>query len=245
MPVSNNDLLKEIRSMAVKFEKVSERLDNFEQKLDNNVSEINNKLSDAVTSSTSGIEKVKIQMEIELAKVNNRIDILEDKMRNEGRVMDLVITGIPYSLDESLQSVISKLVSVINFDDEKSIVNINRLKYAHEPDVKNGVDSSKWPIIVKFASKLSRRQFHSKYFAFNKNNSLKMSHIGLVGDNRVYVNENLCKQDLELLRKAKKLKLKGKIAAVYSYDGRICVYRNKTDKKYDILYNVEDLKKYE
>lgn len=134
---------------------------------------------------------------------------------------------------------------MINFDDVTSIVNINRLKYAQETGVINGTDGAKWPIIVKFASKLSRRLFHSKYFAFNKNDSLKLSHIGLAGQSRIYFNENLCKQDLDLLRKAKKLKVKGKIAAVSSYDGRICVYRDKTDKKYDILCNVEDLMKYE
>lgn len=228
--------------MASKFDKVSGRLDNLEQKLDNNVSDINNKVSNAATSSTIQIAEMKNQIDIELAKFNNRIATLEDKTRNEGRVMDLVINGIPYSPDENLQSVMSKIVSVIKFDEQNSIVNVNRLKFAQEPDV---MDSMKSPIIVKFATKVSRRLFHTKYFTFTKNDSLNLSHIGLDGQNRIYVNENLCKEDLDLLRKAKKLKAKGKIAAVYSYDGRICVYRNQTDKKYEVLCNIGDLKKYE
>lgn len=248
MPVSNNDLLKEIRSMAANFEEISGRLNNLEQKIDNNVLDINNKISDAVASSTNSIAEVKTQMDIELAKVYNRITILEDKTKNEGRVTELVITGIPYSPDENLQSVIAKIVSVLSFDDKKSITNINRLKLAQKSNVRNGMDitnGSTGPIIVNFETKLSRRRFHTKYFEFIKNDSLNMSHVGLVGQNRIYVNENLSKQDLDLLRKAKTLKSKGKIAAVYSYDGSICIFRNKSDKKYEIVCNVEDLKKYE
>lgn len=62
---------------------------------------------------------------------------------------------------------------------------------------------------------------------------------------RIYVNENLSKHTLELLKEAKSLKKTGQIADAYVYDGQICVIRRENQDKFEIVTSVEGLKQYE
>lgn len=80
------------------------------------------------------------------------------------------------------------------------------------------------PPRLKFSTIVSRRTFHAKYFAFCKTDALKLLHIGFDSSNRIFINENLSKTDLDLLKRAKHLKKIGKISRAYSYDGKVCVY---------------------
>lgn len=241
MTVSNNDLLKD--SMVVKFDKVTER-----QRMDHNnkVSNINNKIV-KLTSLRNDILKVKNESNVESLKFHERIDGLSIK-NNMERTLDLTMNGIPESIG-NLKSTIYKISSVINFEDEKSIVNIYRLNSTSTQQVSMTTIENKnvkiLPIVINFATKQSRHLFHSKYFAFIKTDPLKLSHIGIDSDSRIFVNENLSKHCLVLLKKAKQLKKAGKIAGAYSYDGHVCVYRHEMDKKFEILSNIHDFKKYE
>lgn len=232
MPVSNNDLLKEIRSMGTRFDTVNERLEKLDHRLDNNVSDINNRISH-VSESLSAVNNETTK---ELVALTKRIDALE---MNNTKNIDLIIKGIPCVDGENLQSMISAISRVINFNDEQSITSIYRMKSTSTSVVNIR------PVIVKFVNQHSRRLFHVKYFAFTKSDCLRLSHIGIGSDNRIFINENLSKQNLDLLRKAKKLKKDGKIAAAYSYDGQVCIYHHSSDKKFDVVLNSEDLNKYE
>lgn len=114
------------------------------------------------------------------------------------------------------------------------------MKSIQESDVQESTGVKALPVIIKFANIYSRSIFHVKHFAFTKNDTLKLSHIGIDSDNRIFINENLSKHNLDLLRRAKKFKKNGKITAAYSYDGMVCVYHRKDDKKHQILYSVDD-----
>lgn len=97
---------------------------------------------------------------------------------------------------------------------EKVIERMDR--FGPRSNVHEASDVKSMPIIVKFANQSSRHLFHVKYFAFTISDALKLSHIGIGSDERNFINENLCKLNLDLLRRAKKLKKNGKIAAAYS-----------------------------
>lgn len=237
MPVSNNDLLKEIRAMGARFDMVTGRLDNVDERLNNNFSDVNNRCNQIDVS----LSTFKSETKQELAKLSERINALDINKSDAETVVDLLVKGIPYADGENLQETISAISRVIQFDDEESIINIHRLK--SKSSVEN--DMKAMPVILKFSSQSTRRKFHGKYFAFTKTDTLKLSHIGLGDDERIFIKENLNKHKLDLLKRAKKLKKNGKIAAAYSYNGKICVYHHKSDKKFDILSVVEDLKKYE
>ena len=57
--VSNNDLLKEIRAMAVKFDKTNERMDNMQQLQENNISNINEKIIQIQSSIKVDVRDIK------------------------------------------------------------------------------------------------------------------------------------------------------------------------------------------
>lgn len=242
--VSNNDLLKEIRNISTRFDKVEEKLQDMDTKLDNNVAEVNQKINQVHSTLSTELSSMKNDMSTELAKLKDRITTLENNKNNSDKATDLVINGIPHLEQENLRVVVSKICFVIKFQDVQSILGIHRLKSTRqEPSVTT--IGKMTPIIVKFTTKQSRRVFHMKYFAFTKIGGLKLSHVDIDSETRVYINENLSKQSLELLRKAKKLVKDGKIAGAYSYDGLICVYYSKNDKKFETLSAIDDLKKFE
>lgn len=58
-------------------------------------------------------------------------------------------------------------------------------------------------------------------------------------------NENLPKQCLDLLKKAKLLKKAGKISDAYTYDGQVCVVHKEDDEKFQIISSFDDLQKLE
>lgn len=243
--VSNNDLLKEIRAMAAKFDKANERMDNMQQLHENNISDINEKIIQIHSSTNVDIAELRNNTNNAITKILERIDSLENDKKIMDKVNDLIIIGIPYSMDENLRATVSNISVVINYEENDSIISAVRFKSLRpESNVVDNNATKVAPIILKFKTTPSRRTFHAKYFAFCKTDALKLSHIGIDCNNRIYINENLSKTNLDLLKKAKKLKKSGKIAGAYSYDGKVCVYHQKSDKKFEIISNVEDLNKF-
>lgn len=243
--VSNNDLLKEIRAMAVKFDKANERMDNMQQLHENNISNINEKINQIHSSIKVDVTEIKKETNNEISKLLERIISLENDNNNMDKTTDLIISGIPYSVDENLRATALNISVVINYQEEDSIISAVRFKSPKQGSCVEDNNTTKVaPIVLKFSTISSRRTFHAKYFAFSKTDALKLSHIGYDSNNRIFVNENLSKTNLDLLKKAKQLKKRGKIAGAYSYDGKVCVYHLKNDKKFQIISNVDDLKKY-
>lgn len=241
MPVSNNDLLKEIRAMGLRFDTFTEKMSNLDQRLDNNISETNKNNLEIRES----MEVLANEMKSEMAAITKRIDAIEiDRCKLE-KSTELIVKGIPLADGENLQAIITTISGILNFEDARSIGSIQILKRTPKSDSREIATVKSMPVVVKFTTSNSRRLFHNKYFAFTKTDAIKVSHIGFDGDSRIFINENLTKHNLDLLRRAKKLKKEGKIAAAYSYDGQICVYHQKSDKNFHVLLKVEDLIKFE
>lgn len=222
MPVSNNDLVKEIRAMTAKFDKLIERMDEMDQKLDKEVLDINSEITSIHTSFTNSMLEVKSELDVELHIIHEKIADLNNNSNNNtdlAKPLELTVHGIPELDGENLRSTISAISSVINFEDEKSIVKVHRLKPTHQAPSSTIVNTNANklpPIIIEFATTNSRRLFHSKYFSFIRTDPLKLSHIGLEGQGRIFINENLPKERLNLLKKAKRMQSCGKLAGAYS-----------------------------
>lgn len=187
MPVSNNELIKEIRNMAVKFEQMTERMDNLEQNLDKVVQVVNNEITTVHTQFSTALLEVKGEVQKGLRLLNEKIDGV---LINTRKSVELSLSGIPELDGEDLKLAISKISSLIMYEDEEAIVNICRLKPAQQ-------QSSSGPIanvIVCFISTKSRRLFPSKYFAFFKTGPLKLTHIGINSQSRIFINENVSKE---------------------------------------------------
>lgn len=239
MPVANTELLKEIRIMATKLESVTDTLNNLETKLDNEVHDINNQIQDIHTQFTKAMLEVKNELDHELRLLNERINGLKIANNESKKSLELTVSGIPEMDGDKLQSSILRICSLIRFDDAKSIVDVHRLMHTNQTTL-----SPISNVIVCFATTTSRRLFHSRYFAFIKADPLKLSHIGIDSQSRIYVNENLSKQCLEVLKSAKLLKKNGKIAGVHTYDGQVYVFP-RDNQQFEIVSNISDLSKYE
>lgn len=234
--VANNELLKEIRVMAVKLEEVTDTLNNLEQKMDKEVLDINNEIDEIRTQFTNAMLEVKNELDQEIRKIYEKFNDIKCANKN----LELSISGIPATLGENLYLIISKISTLISFEEMNFIVGTHRLEATHTTST-----SSVSNIIVSFATTRSRRQFMSKYFSYIKINPLKLAHIGMNSQCRIYINENLSKECLELLKLAKSLKKSGNIANVYIYDGQVCVFHRANDNRFEIILNADDLKKYE
>lgn len=239
MPVANSELIKDIRVLTTKLEEVIDTLNNLEKRIDNETLDINNQIDVIHTQFTNSMLEVKNELDHELRLMNDKIEEIKIANSNTNRALELTISGLPEMDSDELQSTISKICSLISFE-MKTIVDIRRLFHTHQST--HGPMSN---VIICFASTMSRRLFHSKYFTFIKTDPLKLSHIGIDNQSRIYINENLSKQCLDILKKAKSLKKNGKIAGVQSYDGQIYVFHRENQQQFEIVSNIIDLKKYE
>lgn len=226
--------------MGMKFDKVTERLNEMDQKIDSEVLDINNEIAAVNKQFTSAMLEVKNELDAELRILHGKFDGLSNINNNMGNSFELSVNGIPKSDGENLES--AKISSVIKFEMEKSIVDIHRLTHAHQASRSPNANTN---VIICFDTKQNRRLFLSKYLSFIKAEPLKLSHIEIDSQSRIFVNENISKECLGLLKKAKMLKKAGKLASAYTYDGQVCVHQRETDEKFQIVSSYDDLKKYE
>lgn len=242
MPVSNNELLKEIRIMTSKLDQLTDTVNILEQKIDNEVLDINNEIAVIHTQISNCMLEVKNEFDNSLRMLQEKVDGIKAGNNNNEvqKSLELTISGIPETNGESLQTIVSVISTWIAFENNNSIVRTHRLKPTSQLSL--GPISN---VIVCFTSAPSRRLFLTKYFAFIKTGPLLLSHIGMNSHDRIYINENISKQTLELLKEAKALKRIGKLADAYVYDGQVCVIRRGNQGKTEIVFDVVDLRKYE
>ena len=136
-------------------------MSNLDQRLENNVSKGNKNICEIPES----MDVLTSETKSELAKISKRIDVLEINGSKREKNMDLI--NHPFADGENLQTTISAISRILNFDDVQSI---------HTPR-SNGQEIAEvksMPVIVKFATLRSRRHFHVKYFEFTKSDALKI-----------------------------------------------------------------------
>lgn len=141
----------------------------------------------------------------------NRIDELERLVRTN----ELVISGVPFVVNERIMDIISEISKAINFaGGSDSIENCFRLP------VSNKRRRSSSSIIVKFWGSNAKNDFFKQYIGTKK---LCASMIGFAAPARIYVNENLTKRNFEIFCKCRDLKKDGKIARFNTQRGRVVV----------------------
>lgn len=226
--------------MSAKFDKINVRIDEMDEKIDKEVLDINSEITTVHTQLNNAMLEVKNEMDFELRILNEKITELKN-INNNGKMFELTVSGIPVIDCENLGSTIAKISSVLKFEDDKSIVNVHRLISKHQTSQSPITNTN---VIICFNTIKSRRLFLSKYFAFIKMDPLKLNHIGIDGQNRIFINENVSKQCLDLLKKAKVMKKDGKIAGAYTYNGQVYVVHHKNDNKPVMISSCDDLSKY-
>lgn len=165
MPVANNDLQKEIRIIAKKLEEVTDMLNKLDQKIDKDVQDINDEIEAVRTQFTKAMLEVKNELDHELRSLHDKFNGINiNDTTNTQKSLELSISGIPMIDGENLNSIISKIGSLIAFNDDKSIASTYRLKSTQQTTM-NPISN----VIVCFATVQSRRFISIKIFCIHQN----------------------------------------------------------------------------
>lgn len=193
------------------------RMEEFEQQVcidmnkarDEDYKALESKIGELVANATGSVSE-------------NRIDELERLVRTN----ELVISGVPFVVNERIMDIVSSISKAINFSGgPNSIENCFRLP------VSNTRRRSPSSIIVKFWGANAKNDFIKQYFAIKK---LCTSMIGFAVPARIYVNENLTKRNFEIFCKCRDLKKDGKIARFNTQRGRVVVRMAGSDNTFTI-----------
>lgn len=171
-------------------------------------------------------------MEKHINSLENRIDNIEV----EGRLSDLIVTGIPNTNSENASDITSKICHAIGYNAKNHILQNFQIKS------KYAKPGAAMPLVIKFGSKSSAIEFFIKYKA---KQNLSLSDIGYNSDSRIYINCGLTAKNNHILKEAKNFQKTGAILKAYAKSGLIYVITSSTStpvlvKNLNNLYAVTD-----
>lgn len=156
----------------------------------------------------------------------------KDAIAKLPKVVELILTGVPYHQRERTDVIMQRLSAVLGFDDEDTpLVYAKRL--ARNPIAVGATP----PILLQFAFKAARDDFFHRYLS---KKDLNLNQLGFDVNKRVYLNENLTDVARNIKGLALKLKRSGKVLNVFSKDGTIFV-KPIGDAVAQPIFNVDQL----
>lgn len=135
---------------------------------------------------------------------------------------NVVIAGVPRSANEDTVSVVKKLARQINFTMPNYMDNCFRVDKKGDTDEppNNAI------ILLKFTTEIAMDSFMKCYFGYIRKKRLVPTDIGLEGEDRIYVNEQMNPEIVPLFKTALQLRREGKIAQVSSHFSHLSVKIN-------------------
>lgn len=196
--------------------KLSDRIvDGFKTEL----AKIRNDMKGDLDTLSHNVHESVQKVEDEQSTQKLRIAELEDTVARMQRMSELVISGIPFTTNESCVNILLNIGSVINCQLNGSAVRAFRLNKTGQNNNKRLRDSDSVisPIImVKFPSTAEKNDFFSKYLA-RKN--LNLTDIGFKAPHRIYVKENLTPYNYKIFQACENAKRAGLINKFFTRDG--------------------------
>lgn len=138
--------------------------------------------------------KVKETVQIEVMKATRNIRVPNNDNYSSRR-KNLIISGIPKHDNMVAESVVRSLADLMGFEEQFWLDNCFKLPRKSSQDVMN-FDN----ILIKFTTEMNRDGFMKSYFNYIKKKKLTPTSIGLSGENRIYINEQLS-EDLSMIMK--------------------------------------------
>lgn len=205
--IYKTEINEKIEGLTESVEFVSGKIDDYEK----HISALDNKVKELEKSNNSLMAHNKV--------LQNNYDLLQeqlDSLEQYNRNRNLQIDGIPFDVQETIPTIISKLSDIVG----ESVNFVVDIQAAHRVPTqrKSGVK----PIIVQFTNRQKRDMFLKKAKRLQlKSTQFKSS----VPETYVYVNEHLTPRNKELLYKAKQLKEKG-FKYIWPKDGKVFVRKS-------------------
>lgn len=189
------------------WKKIEAKFDTFKLDLDKRIDVLENSLAALKTECSTKIDRLADSV----SGVRHDVDHANASIGRLEKANELVISGVPYQQNENLVATFGYIATKLGYSDTNiPMVSLSRL--ARTPIAV----SSSPPILCEFALRADRNAFYACYL---NQRDLNLSHIGFNNINRIYVNENLTKEDREIRAAALRLKKEGKIQKVYSKNG--------------------------
>lgn len=184
------------------------------------IKDVNNKIDTVKNELKSDIKAVKEECAAKfqhhdavLDTINKRVDGLSHSCGFLEKRNELIISGIPSRTGENLDATLKEIGRYLAMRDAENLM----AKTRRMNSGKNDVDGL---VVVEFALKTTRDEFYSAYL---RKRDLKLRHIGLDSDHRVYINESLTIEARKLKSAALHRKKAGKLAMVYTKQGVVYV----------------------
>lgn len=216
-----------VKMLISEFRQTNLKIDNLNGKIDEMKSELATVSSDILALKGECAEKFRVT-DAALHSVNKRVDHLQDAFGSMENRSELTIRGIPFTKGENLSAYFSAICKQLTV--KESSTHIRRLKSTKRAE-------SEGLIVVEFSLKNERDDFYGAYL---RKRDLKLRHIGLDSDHRIYINENLTLSARKLKVLALDLKRAGKLASVFTKHGVVHVKRTSDDPPIAI-HDEEDL----
>lgn len=172
-------------------------------------------------------------------KLNSEIKYLKTRLTNVeqlGRMNDVEISGVTEQKNENLIQLVKSVGVAINCAfNERDIDVVHRVECFDRKKTKN--------IILRCQSRILKNNIIAAARKFvNEKGAIKMSDIGLSGDNPVFVNEHLMPEKKSFLMKAKKYCKDHNIKYLWVKDCKILARKSETSS-IKVINNMDDLNK--
>ncbi|XP_062550476.1 uncharacterized protein LOC134215274 [Armigeres subalbatus] len=210
------------------------------QLIDTVRSEINNQIVAVKTELKCDIESLKVECTEKFQQQDAALESLEKRVDNVSQTLgalanrnELIISGIPFQNDERLNTVLEDISKHLDINRSSLLAAARRMAPSSSSD-KNSL------FVVEFALKSTRDQFYSAYL---RKRDLKLKHIGMDSDRRIYINESLTVEARNLKSAALNLKKAGKLTSVYTKHGVVHV-KSATGGPFNTVRSEDELDKF-
>ena len=221
------------------------------------VGQINTIISSEVSKS---IDQIKLMFSTQLADMQQEIDQLKEQhaasidtftkelsfiknkisqQENSVVATELRLHGVPFIENEDLTHLVKTLCESLEIT-VPDIDNVKRLK--GNPNRPTNTDA---PIIIKLKTPQAKNKFLFDVADFKQKNNkthLLLNQMGFESDAKIYINEQLTKQNHNILKSAVRLKKQNRLWSVYTRRGMIYVKRQRNDNAVCVR-NIDQLDK--
>jgi hypothetical protein len=183
------------------------------------VSTLDNKLSDLCANLRGELCALRVAFGERIQKAETQISSNERGIKRMQIEREIVINGIPADRQENVCEVFERICTHLGYT-QMPIAAVNKYhskKDDHNKTLKNDVTP---PIFVEFSLKTDKRNFMQLYF--KKSADLNLTCLDMENQSRIFVNDRLTKEDMDIKIKALQLKKDGKLHSIFVRDG--CVF---------------------
>jgi hypothetical protein len=223
-------LLQNIQNMVsgldVKFTSKFDDLSRSVSVVQQDVASVRKELSDVVASKLTKHSEQLSTHETRLNDVEASIRELRNSAEAATKAADLIIKGIPVLSGDNPVKLYLGVAAALGFEGNTApaaeIFRLGKKKVGSSFDP---------PILVKFARILDKNEFFRRYF---RHKNLNLTEIGFSVNQRIFITENLTKQDQEIHATAMKLRNEQKLLSVSTSRGVVLVRRHKEERPFPV-----------